>query len=61
MNKPVRDVVLPENSVLVSIVRGDNIVVPKGDTVLQKGDDIIALTTIENEQTLLDLLVGRVE
>lgn len=60
IDKAVKDVVLPKNSVFVSIVRGDNIIVPKGETVLQKGDDVIALTTIENEQQLLDLLVGRV-
>lgn len=61
IDKPVKDITLPENSVLVSVVRGDNIIVPKGETVLKKGDDIIALTTIENEQALLDLLVGKVE
>lgn len=60
VDKAVKDVVLPSNSVLVSIVRGDNIMVPKGDTVLQKGDDVIALTTIENEQQLLDILVGKI-
>lgn len=61
INKCVKDVTLPENSVLVSIVRGENIIVPKGETVLKKGDDIIALTSIENEQSLLDMLVGKVE
>lgn len=60
IDKCVREVVLPKNSVLVSIVRGENIVVPKGETLLKKGDDIIALTTIENEQQLLDTLVGKV-
>jgi len=29
--------------------------------VLKTGDDIVALTAIENEQQLLDRLVGRVE
>ncbi|MBI5143757.1 MAG: TrkA family potassium uptake protein [Candidatus Omnitrophica bacterium] len=61
IDKCVKDVVLPENSVLVAIVRGENIIVPKGETLLKKGDDIIALTTIENEQQLLDMLVGKVE
>ncbi len=60
INKCVKDVVLPQNSVLVTIVRGENIIVPKGDTVLQKGDDVVALTTIENEQQLLDMMVGKV-
>jgi len=57
----VKDIKIPENSVLVSIVRGESVIVPKGETVLQKGDDVIALTTIENEQQLLDQLMGNVE
>ena len=61
LNRRVRDIVFPQNSVLVSIVRGENIIVPKGETVLVKGDDVIALTKIENEQLLLDALVGKVE
>lgn len=61
IDKSVKDIVLPENSVLVTIVRGENIIVPKGDTVLLKGDDVVALTAIENEQQLLDLMIGKVE
>ena len=61
IEKCVRDITLPENSVLVSIVRGESIIVPKDETVIKKGDDLIALTTIENEQQLLDTLVGKVE
>ncbi len=57
----VKDISLPQNSVLVSIVRAENVIVPKGDTVLQKGDDVIALTTIENEKALLDTLIGKIE
>ncbi|MBU0605201.1 MAG: NAD-binding protein [Candidatus Omnitrophica bacterium] len=61
INKYVKDIILPENSVFVTIVRGAQIIVPKGDTVLQKGDDVVALTAIENEQALLDLMIGKVE
>jgi trk system potassium uptake protein TrkA len=61
IDKAVREINLPENSVLVSILRGDTIIVPKGDTVMKSGDDIVALTSIENEQQLLDILVGKVE
>jgi trk system potassium uptake protein TrkA len=61
IDRAVRDVGLPANSVLVSILRGDTIIVPKGDTILKTGDDLVALTAIENEQQLLDALVGKVE
>jgi len=61
IDKSIKEITLPENSVFVSIVRGESIIVPKGETVLMKGDDVIALTTIENEQQLLNALVGKVE
>ena len=60
VNKKVMDVTLPRDSVLVAILRGGGMVVPRGDTVLQAGDDVIAITTIENEQQLLNALIGEV-
>ncbi len=59
INKQIQDIQLPPDSVLVSIVRGEEVIVPKGDTVLKPGDDIIAITLIGNEPQLLNLLVGK--
>ena len=59
INKQVQDIRWPDNSVLVSIVRGEEVIIPKGDTLLQSADDIIALTVIGNEPQLLQLLVGK--
>jgi trk system potassium uptake protein TrkA len=59
INKQVRDIQLPADSVLVSIVRRDEVIVPKGDTVLRAGDDVIALTLVGNEPQLLNLLIGK--
>ncbi|MFA5356765.1 MAG: NAD-binding protein [Candidatus Omnitrophota bacterium] len=59
LNKRVQDIKLPPDSVLVSILRGEEVIVPKGNTVLESGDDIIALTVVGNEQQLLNLLVGK--
>ncbi len=58
INKQVQDIRLPPDSVLVSIVRGEEVIVPKGDTFLKAGDDIIAITEVGNEPQLLNLLVG---
>jgi len=60
INQEVMNVKLPPDSVLLSIIRGDEVVIPKGNTVLQSRDDIIALTLIENEQQLLDALIGKI-
>jgi len=58
INKEVKDIELPPDAVLVSIVRGEEVIVPKGNTLLKPGDDIIALTVIGNEPQLLNILVG---
>jgi trk system potassium uptake protein TrkA len=59
INKEVQEIRLPEDSVLVSIVRGDEVIVPKGNTVLKPNDDVIALTLVGNEPQLLNLLAGK--
>ncbi len=61
VKKRLKDIKLPSNSVLVSILRGNEVIVPIGTTILEPYDDVIALTTIENERELFDLLVGKIE
>ena len=60
VNRQVMNIKLPRASVLVSIIRGEDVIIPRGETILQAHDDIIALTAIENEQELLDTLIGKV-
>ncbi len=59
INKEIKDILLPQDSVLVSILRGEEVIVPKGNTMLKSGDDVIALTLVGNEPQLLNLLVGK--
>lgn len=59
INKEVKDITMPLDAVLVSIVRGEEVILPKGNTVLKPGDDVIALTLIGNEPQLLNLLAGK--
>ncbi|MBL7151011.1 MAG: TrkA family potassium uptake protein [Candidatus Omnitrophica bacterium] len=59
INKEIKQIHLPADSVLVSIVRGEEVIVPRGDTVLRPGDDVIALTVIGNEPELLNILAGK--
>ena len=59
IEKEIKDIKLPADSVLVSILRGEEVIVPKGNTVLKPGDDIIAITPIGSEPQLINLLVGK--
>ena len=58
INKKIKDISLPDNSVLVAIMRGDEIKIPKGDDTLEEKDEVIAVTKIENESNLLKALIG---
>lgn len=60
IGKYVHEIKWPENSTLVSILRGEEVIIARGDTVFKPGDDIIALTLVGNEPALLSLLIGRV-
>jgi trk system potassium uptake protein TrkA len=59
INTQIQDIKLPADAVLVSIVRGEEVILPKGNTILEPGDDIIALTLIGNEPQLLNVLLGK--
>ena len=60
INQSLGSIKLPPDSVLVSIVRGQEVIVPRGDTVLESGDDIVALTMVGNESKLLNVLLGKI-
>ncbi|MBS3908646.1 MAG: NAD-binding protein [Actinobacteria bacterium] len=57
--KKVMDIKLPKEIVLVSIIRGDDVIIPRGNTTIQAGDSVIALTTPDREQALRDILTGK--
>lgn len=49
---------LPDNTVLVSIIRKGEVIFPKGQTTFKSGDSILAVTTIGQEKLLADALKG---
>lgn len=56
--KRVEQLSLPEGTVLISIVRGKDAVIPNGQTQIHAGDDIIALTNNDNMKKLYTYLSG---
>lgn len=55
---PLRDLGLPRGCVLVSIIRGEEVIIPQGSSVLQPGDTVIAVTEPEKEGDLKRILTG---
>ncbi len=57
--RSIAELNLPHESVLVCIFRGeDEIIIPRGETRLAAGDQVIALTTPELEQQLRAAVLG---
>jgi len=61
LNKQIKDIELPPDSVLVAVMRDGEILIPKGNLVLKKKDEVIAITKIENESLLFKSLIGKIE
>jgi len=49
---------MPRDASIVAVVRERRVVVPRGDTVLLAGDEVIALVTSESEDAVRRILVG---
>jgi trk system potassium uptake protein TrkA len=56
--KSISQLNLPRESVLAAIIRKGELVIPRGDVVLQPADEIIALVHSQSIQQLSDILSG---
>jgi trk system potassium uptake protein TrkA len=57
--KRIADVRLPRGSVIVAVDRGNgDVVVPSGDTQLERGDDVIAMIKRDTRRDVCTALVG---
>src|SRR3984885_1049372 len=52
------DLDIPRDATIVAVVRQDRLVVPRGDTVLSAGDEVLALVIGDAEDAVRRLLVG---
>lgn len=55
----VKNMRLPKDMVLVTMIRGEDTLLPRGDTVLEPGDSVIAITSIDKEAGLKKILTGK--
>lgn len=56
-NITLDEIDLPVSCAIAAIARGQDVIVPNGQTVLEPGDEIIAVTHVSEEETLRDLLI----
>jgi trk system potassium uptake protein TrkA len=56
VGKPLREIKLPEECVFVAVLRQGQLIVPRGDTIIQPVDEVIALIHSTHTHELADLL-----
>lgn len=57
VNQRLEDLDLPVSCAIAAIARGNDVIVPNGQTVIEVGDELIAVTHLSEEDQLRDLLV----
>lgn len=48
INKKIKDLALPEGVIIVSIYRGEETIIPKGETIFKQDDEVIAIVKKEH-------------
>jgi trk system potassium uptake protein TrkA len=54
----LKDVSVPRDATFVAVVRGEHVVMPRGDTVFEAGDEVLAMVTPESEDEVRAILTG---
>ena len=55
--KPLKDLRMKDNSLVACIIRGDEIIIPDGNSTIELGDNVIVVTTHKNFDDLNDLFM----
>jgi len=56
IGRSLQEINLPESSLIASILRGDKVIIPRGGTVLEKGDRLVVITLPDNHGLVLKKL-----
>ena len=55
-DKKIMELVLPEECVIISVIRGSQVIFPHGQTTLKVKDKVLALTTAQRKATLQEII-----
>lgn len=58
VDQAIKDIDVPRDATFVAVVRSDHVIMPRGDTVLEAGDEVLAMVTPDSEELVRDLLTG---
>ncbi|GIU86223.1 MAG: potassium transporter TrkA [Acidimicrobiia bacterium] len=59
IDKAIKELDIPRDATIVAVLREEHVVMPRGDTVFQEGDEVLAMVTAEAEEEVRQILTGR--
>lgn len=60
VGQAIKDIPLPRESVIGAIIRESEVVIPRGDTVIEKGDVLLVLSSLTVQSSVFEVLLGEV-
>ena len=57
-DKEIVELNLPRDATVVAVIRQERVVVPRGDTLIRVGDEVVVLVTAESEDEVRAILTG---
>jgi trk system potassium uptake protein len=57
IGKALADLAVPRDATVVAVIRGDRVVVPRGDTTFYTGDEVLLLVTGSDDETVKELFI----
>jgi len=58
VDKAIKDLEFPRDATIVAVLRGEHVVMPRGDTVFEPGDEVLAMVTADAEDDVRRILAG---
>jgi trk system potassium uptake protein TrkA len=58
VDKAISEIDLPRDATFVAVVRDEHVVMPRGDTVFEAGDEVLAMVTPASEEEVRRILTG---
>ncbi|HTH07698.1 MAG TPA: NAD-binding protein [Ilumatobacteraceae bacterium] len=58
IDKEIAELGFPREATVVAVLREERLIVPRGDTIIRKGDEVLVLVTADSEESVRAILVG---
>jgi len=55
----IKDLDIPRDATIVAVVRREHVMMPRGDTIFEAGDEVLAMVTGDSEEDVRRILTGK--